>query len=347
MTAQTVDRPKMVGPGEIGPIEPRLAKFQSLAHKYAGRAIDPADRPLVRVVTTYNEDTLGVLGREVRLERIDTNDSRMTFLVGWDANGPSTTWVYDVDPIENEAPVLVPDPAAADIPVDSMDREQRQATKAARIARAGAVGGRVIVETTWGTDAQPAWLWQEVTLDQIDEADPTGTFKVSKSDGSTYWVYQVCPVPGSPAVVEAPVVEKTAEEVLQAEVTRLRNEVSHLEIQRAERDREIAAKAMEYATRHNWCSVVKEALREMDIEPPSEKVSITVKVTTVREFRVISEPTSKSYDDLSEVWIKESINIDSDGEPSLDSDWNSDETEVEVIDQEDSFEVVTFEQYED
>lgn len=121
----------------------------------------------------------------------------------------------------------------------------------------------------------------------------------------------------------------------QAELSDTRDELEAARTLRGIRENEftdfkdrVARVAMRYAREHNWCSVVTEALSDLDLQPPDVAVSGTFTVTYRFSGRILPSDEHR----LSREWIRQSLDIDTDSGPSLDSDWSDVQIDVERVD---------------
>ena len=106
------------------------------------------------------------------------------------------------------------------------------------------------------------------------------------------------------------------------ELQRLRDVVTAKEEELSTLKRRVAEVAMEYADRHDWCSVVREALDEMGIEVPTKEYVFTLSVI----YRV--RGTKESYGEPDAYDLQRSAYLDPDVTVTLD-DWG--DLEVEYV----------------
>lgn len=99
----------------------------------------------------------------------------------------------------------------------------------------------------------------------------------------------------------------------------LRSQREHLEFRQ-----QVVEVATRYAKAHKMCEVVDAALSEMGLEATSpQKVRFTVEQTITRTIEVVATPKERQIDGADTEFVRMALTVDeSDGEPSLDSDWD-------------------------
>ena len=109
------------------------------------------------------------------------------------------------------------------------------------------------------------------------------------------------------------------------ELERLRRVVDQSSERHLAFKKRVGEVAMEYAERHDWCPVVKEALEEIGVDIPQKKYSFTLSVV----YRVTG--TKEEYGEPDSYMLQQYMTLDADGvEVSMDG-WDSDDFEVEYV----------------
>lgn len=148
------------------------------------------------------------------------------------------------------------------------------------------------------------------------------------------WVYEVAPpTEGEPE--PSPEVAEVKTELyeidrLRLELAEARGRVEAQEREHAEFRRTVGRVAMAKAREHNWCGVVREALDEMGVEVPDDRVSATLTIT-VKVSGLRSDHAQRGE----ERWFRNSLTSDSieaalAEAKLLDSDWDEEDKAVYV-----------------
>lgn len=130
---------------------------------------------------------------------------------------------------------------------------------------------------------------------------------------------QLCDVRGQLAAAQADLADARDE----LEAARKLREIRESEYTEF-KDR-VARTAMAYARRHDWCSVVTDALDDLGLQPPDVRVAGEFTVT----YRFGGTIAHHRSDGLDSEWIANSIRHGHDSGPSFDSDWSDVDIDVE------------------
>jgi len=121
----------------------------------------------------------------------------------------------------------------------------------------------------------------------------------------------------------------------QAELTDARDELEAARKLRAIRESEfaefkdrVARVAMSYAREHNWCSVVTDALDDLGLQPPDVRVNGEFTVT----YTFTAFLSAEHHRDLSDSFVRDSLNASVSDGVRLDSDWSDADISVESVD---------------